>query len=355
MGIEAPGLSSTESMAMMYQKAGNSQKSMERLMDVEKACIQARGLTSQLLTFSKGGSPVVKTVSIAQLVKDTAAFALRGSNVGLNFTIEDGLWPAEIDSSQISQVINNLVINAKQAMPDGGIITIHAENTWVAGDEALPLIVGRYIRLSVKDTGSGIPEKDLPRVFDPYFTTKPEGHGLGLTICYTIVKKHNGHITVNSREGMGTVFSIYLPASGEEAKEELTGENTVVQGSGRILIVEDDKEVRSTIEGMLVQLGYEAECTAEGAAAVYAYCNSKKEGQPFDAVIMDLTICGGMGGKEAAGRILKMDPNARIIVSSGYSNDPVMSDYREYGFVNIAAKPYKIEELSRILHDVING
>jgi len=325
--------------------------------EIQKAARQAKGLTQQLLTLSKGGGePVKKPLYLAPLIKEAAIFASSGSRARCEFTLPDDLWPAEVDARQISQVINNLVINASQAMPNGGIIDIQAQNIVVRPeDKHLPLEPGRYVKISVKDNGVGISPKDLPKIFDPYFTTKKKGSGLGLAITYSIIKKHNGHITVESRLGVGTSFHIYLPAVEREisAKEVWTVRETKAAAGGRILFMDDQKMVRDMVGRMLTNLGYEVVLAKEGDEAIELYKRAKERGCAFAAVILDLTIPGGMGGEEVVRRLHEIDPGVKAIVSSGYADDPIMSDYREHGFQGVVAKPYEIEELSKILSQVI--
>ncbi|MCL6584523.1 MAG: response regulator, partial [bacterium] len=326
------------------------------LKETEKAAYQAKRLTSQLLTFSKGGLPVKKAASIAELLTNTAAFALSGSKARCELLLPDDLWWAEIDEGQMSQAINNLLINSIQAMPEGGVITIRAENELLEGSEGLPLKQGAYVKISIKDQGSGIPEKYLSQVFDPYFTTKEQGSGLGLSITYAIIKGHGGHITVESQPGAGATFHIYLPAS--EQGIVLSRQETQKElhtGRGRILFMDDQASLRSLVSDMLHDLGYEVELAKEGDEAIELYERAKESHRPFDAVILDLTIPGGMGGEEAIKRLHQLDPGVKAIVSSGYSQDPVMAEYRQHGFCEVVAKPYGIRELSEVLHKVIDG
>jgi PAS domain S-box-containing protein len=326
------------------------------LKETEKASQQAKHLTSQLLTFSRGGLPVKKNASVSELVKNTADFALSGSKAKCELSLPDGLWWAEIDEGQISQVLNNLLINAIQAMPEGGIIGISAENIAVSPNDGLPLRKGNYVKLSIKDQGVGIPEKYLNQVFDPYFTTKREGSGLGLSIAHSIIKSHGGHITVESLLGAGTVFHVYLPASEKKvpAREEMM-EEEIHSGKGRILFMDDQQSIRDMVGEMLADLGYEVACAREGDEAVELYEQARESEKPFDAVILDLTIPGGMGGEDAIKKLHEIDPEIKAIVSSGYSQDPIMSEYRQYGFSDVVAKPYGIKELSDVLHKVIGN
>lgn len=325
-----------------------------RLEEAERACYHARELTQQLLTFAKGGAPVKKTVSVEQLVRDSAGFAVRGSSVRCGFSFGDNIRPVDVDEGQMRQVFNNLVINACQAMPGGGTIKIDVRNVDTDPEDGTGMPGGEYVKISMEDQGTGIPEEHLQRIFDPYFTTKQKGSGLGLSIVYSVLKNHNAHITVTSRPGAGTTFVIYLPASTSNVvAKELAGEDYGA-GSGRVLIMDDEEIVRQIAGDILKEMGYEVEFARDGAEAVRLYRNSMSS-RPFDVVIMDLTVPGGMGGKEAIRELREADPGARAIVSSGYSRDPVMANYREYGFCEVIAKPFSSIELSRIMRKVIGG
>ena len=328
-------------------------KDIEKFLDgIEKATYRATGLTKQLLTFSKGGVPIKEAVSVSKLLKETTEFALHGSNAGCKFSIDDDLFPIEADRTQISQVINNLVINAVQAMPEGGIIEIKAENLILGKSQGLPLKEGKYIKVSVKDSGVGIPKEEFAKVFDPYWTTKHKGNGLGLTTVYSIIKRHNGHITLDSELGAGTTFHIYLPAPETKMSIEKDEAEQILKGEGRILLVDDEEDILESAGGALRELGYEAETAKDGDEAISLYVQARK---PFDLVIMDLTIPGRMGGKAAIKKLLEIDPGAKAIVSSGYSNDPIMADFAKYGFCGVLHKPYKIGEMSRVLHKILES
>ncbi len=317
-----------------------------RLTEMEKAAMRAKDLTQQLLTFSKGGKPVKILSQIDNLVREAAMFAQRGSNVRCQFEFPEELRPANVDAGQIGQVVHNLVINAVQVMPEGGIIEISGENTDVDPDNQLNLSPGKYIKIVVQDQGTGIKKDHLNRIFDPYFTTKQKGSGLGLTIVYSIIEKHDGHVTVYSEPGMGSTFTIYLPASPGSTVKTAFPEETITFGSGRILVMDDEDFIRMLASEMLRKMGYETALARDGAEAIKMYRQAMASNQPFDAVILDLTVPGGMGGQETMARLIEIDEHVKGIVSSGYSNDPVMSNYRNYGFQSAVRKPYVIREFS---------
>jgi PAS domain S-box-containing protein len=339
------------SLAKMDSRPGDQVVSW--LNEMEKASIQAKNLTQQLLTFSKGGEPVKKWVTLAELVKNSATFSLRGSNVRCEFSISHDLLPTEVDEGQIGQVINNLVLNADHAMPEGGIIEICAENIALTPDNEFSLPAGPYLRTSFRDHGVGIAPDHLPKVFDPYFTTKHKGSGLGLTVAYSIIDKHNGRMTVESEHGHGTTFTIYLPASDKPAGQPADEEKRLLIGKGKILVMDDEEFIRDVATQMLSNIGYEVSVANDGNQAIEMYRQAQKSGEPFDTVIMDLTIPGGMGGKEAIQKLKKLDPNVTALVSSGYSNDPIMSNFRNYGFQGVVKKPYRIQDMSDALRSVI--
>jgi len=327
----------------------------EKLIRAEKACLRARDLTQQLLTFSRGGAPVRKTASIADLLRETALFALRGSNVQCRFAIADDLWPADVDEGQIAQVINNLVINADQAMPDGGTISVAAANITVTPRNHLPLTAGRYIKVTVQDSGPGIAPDNLDKIFDPYFTTKKTGSGLGLASCYAIIKKHDGHISVQSPPGQGAAFTIYLAAARTppQRQSEPPAAAIIKKGSGRILVMDDEEMIRDLARAMLTAAGFEVVLTNDGAEAIAAYTRAMEEQAPFDVVLMDLTIPGGIGGKEAIRELRAIDPQVKAIVSSGYSIDAAMADFTGHGFRAVVPKPYKTETLLGVINQLL--
>ena len=326
-----------------------------RLSEAERASLRAKGLTQQLLTFSKGGGPVRETTSLPHLLKESAHFALSGSKVECEFSLPEDLWSADIDEGQISQAIQNLILNADQAMPQGGRIGVTAENVQLTDwDQSIvPLSEGRYVKVSVKDQGIGIPREHLSKVFDPFFTTKQRRSGLGLSTAYSIIKNHGGYLSVESDLGKGTTFTFYLPASSQEAPPRKTEEEIPVMGKGRVLIMDDEEAIRLSAADVLAYLGYEAALAKDGSEAIQLYQEAKESGHPFAAVIMDLTIPGGVGGQEAIQRLLELDPGAKAIVSSGYSQNPILSNFRKYGFSGVLTKPYKIQEMGQILQEVL--
>ena len=326
---------------------------MESLDEALRVASRASALTRQLLVFSKGGALVKKTALISEVLKDATAFTLRGSKVKCEFTIDEDLWPVRVDLGQFSQVIHNLAINAVQAMPHGGTIRLRARNAALEALSGLPLKAGRYVKISMQDEGLGIPREYLDKIFDPYFTTKHQGSGLGLTMAYTTIHAHDGHIAVDSEMDKGTTFRIYMPASHEELVENEDRAARLKKGEGKILVMDDEETIRNVTKKILMGLGYEVRCASDGAETIALYQDAARSGRPFDAVIMDLTIPGGMGGKETIRQLLSIDPKVTAIVSSGYSNDPIMSDFEKYGFRGVATKPYRIEKLSWILHDVL--
>jgi len=328
-------------------------KTYDVLKDTEKACARASNLTKQLLTFSKGGMPIKESFNMKELVKGSAEFAMRGSKHECKLFIPDNLWDIEADKGQVSQVIQNLVINADQATPESGVIVLKAKNIYVTDADRLPLKKGKYIKLSIEDFGIGISEEYRNKIFDPYFTTKQDGSGLGLSICHSIINKHNGYITAISEFSVGTTFTFYLPAIGKTFEEKEKNNSQIPHGKGRVLVMDDDEIVRNAVGMMLENLGYEAEFALHGAETIDKYRTAFEQNKPFDAVIMDLIIPGRMGGKEAIKELNKIDPNVKAVVSSGYSSDPIMSNYSEYGFSGVAAKPFDLSTLSKILHKLI--
>ncbi len=340
------------SLAKMYAKPQDI--ITDYLHKTEKASIRAQGLTKQLLTFSKGGAPIKKVTPLTELIKDSTSFVLRGSKVKCDYHFDQNLWAVEADEGQLSQVAQNLVINASQAMPDGGTITILATNESLALNESSSLPPGNYIKLIFQDHGTGIPPEHLSRIFDPYFSSKSTGTGLGLAISYSIIKSHGGLITVDSELGQGTTFSILLPAILNHVPQPEKQDNLHNIVARKILIMDDDQTVREIAAAMLTFIGCSFEEAGDGIEAISRYIKAQKDSVPFDIVIMDLTIPGGMGGKEAIAALLALDPQARVVVSSGYANDPIMASYKDYGFYGVLPKPFKMDELCKVIATAIN-
>lgn len=336
-------------------KLNPQDKTYERLAEAEKAIYTATGLTQQLLTFSKGGTPVKKAMAIDKLLKDSTLFALRGSNIECVFAIERDLLQAEIDEGQINQVINNLIINARHAMSGGGSIEVGAKNIILEERNVLNLPKGEYVETSVKDSGVGIPEEHLQKIFDPFFTTKKEGSGLGLASAFSIVRQHNGHICVDSELGQGTTFTIYLPAIKESSCTTGHEENGVKRGWGNILIMDDDVQIGEILCEMLTVLGYKPRFTNDCSEAIKLYKDSLESGEKIDAVILDLTIPGDIGGNGTLKKLLYINPDIKAIVSSGYSKDGGIADYETSGFKAYLPKPYTMTRLSEVLHEVLKS
>ncbi len=323
------------------------------LEQAEQACLQARHVTQQLLTFAKGGEPVKELISLDELIRSTAKFTMSGAKTQCMLNIAEDLWPAEIDEGQINQVLQNLLINATQAMPDGGEIQVIAENIWAEPDDFPQLSAGPYVRIAVVDEGIGIPPQHLARIFEPYFSTKQMGSGLGLATSHSIIMRHGGCIEVTSASGKGTTFEIYLPAVTDVKTPTKATAITLLRGSGRILVMDDDELVRRAAAQLLQSLGYVVETVPDGFAAVELYKYAKTSGKPFDAVFFDLTVPGKMGGEEAVRELQRFDPRVKAIASSGYANNRAMASYEEYGFAAVIAKPYTVHQLSRVMATVL--
>ena len=324
-----------------------------RLAAAETACGQAQNLASRLLTFAKGGTPIKELQDLKEIIQEAGQLAVCGSMTRIDFSLPSHLWEAEVDRGQMNQVFSNLFINAVQAMPLGGVIQVRAGNQVITADSGLALPPGKYVTVTVADQGEGISPENLEKIFDPYFTTKQKGSGLGLATVYAIVSQHGGTITVDSRLGQGTTFRLWLPAAEGGLHTGKAVETQPFSGHGRILVMDDDILVREVVGKMLRKLGYEPVFAQEGEEALAMYAQGQNAGDPFAAVILDLTIPGGMGGMEAIRHLLAQDPEARALVSSGYADHPIMASYQDYGFQGVIAKPYKISGLSEVLQKVI--
>ena len=328
----------------------------ERLMAAHEASLRAKRLTQQLLIFSKAGKPTKQRRSVSQVLEDMMSFTLSGSNIRCEANVADDLWLVEFDEGQMCQAFSSVMINAREAMPEGGTVEVLAENILVEEAQDLPLPAGKYIKISVRDQGCGIAKELLPKVFDPYFTTAENGAGLGLAIAYSIVREHDGYIDVESSVGVGTTVHIYLPsADGEPDAEGTETDLATLAGSWRILLMDDERIIRDGTGLVLTSLGYEVEVAREGAEAITLYQEATKAGRRFAVVILDLTVRGGMGGEEAFEILRTMDPQIRAIVSSGYADDAIMANFQEHGFCGVIVKPYEPKELGNVLRRVVMG
>lgn len=331
-----------------------------RLSEAEQASLRAQDIARQLLTFSKGGVPVKKTVPLREILEENCRLVLAGSNVRPIFQISDELWPVNVDVGQICQVVHNLVINARQAMEEGGECIIQAHN--VVSDEIELSAFGQvdshsdqWVQISIIDHGSGISKENIEKIFDPYFTTKSTGSGLGLATSYSIIRNHGGVLSVKSEPGKGSAFSLFLPAVPNVKMAQESPERRVKLGQGKILIMDDEIQIRKVLGEMLETCGYSYQTAKDGEEALHIFCQAREIGDPFSAVILDLTVPGGVGGKDVISKLLTIDPQVKAIVVSGYSNDPVLANYQEYGFKGRVAKPFNLVDLSVVLNSVLEG
>ena len=346
------GILGNVSLAKVHASEGDALWS--RLGEAERALDQATRLVRQLMSLSRSGSPVTEAASILDIIDQSASLALSGSRVSYQIHGPDDAWAVNVDTTQISRVVQNLVINAEQAMPDGGELAIEVTHVTLTAASPFPLEPGRYVKVRFADEGVGIAPDAMSRIFDPYFTTKRSGTGLGLAVAYTNVAKHGGHITVTSQLGQGTTFDVYLPASGIDVDTVDVEREGPEGGSGRILVMDDEPAVKEVCAEMLRFLGYDVTTTADGEEAIERYAEFHDEGTPFDLVITDLTVPGGMGGKAVVERLRERYPGVRVVAASGYYNDPVMADFRRHGFTGALRKPFTTGELGEVVQQVLS-
>jgi CheY-like chemotaxis protein len=322
------------------------------LEQIVTASERARRLTAQLLTFARGGSPQRHLVDLRALVREASELAVTGTNVSLELDLAEDLWCAEVDAGQLEQVISNLLINARQAMPDGGRVWVTARNAAPTGADGDS---GRQVEIRIRDEGCGIDQGDLDRIFEPYFTTKETGTGLGLAITHSVIARHGGSLRVTSEEGGGTEFTVLLPASRDELRSVQESPAPSAATGYRLLVMDDEEPVRDLLVRLLTRQGHAVTAVADGSQALSAWAAAATEGRPFHAAIMDLTVPGGMGGREAMARLRQTDPGARAIVTSGYSQDPVMADLQRHGFAAKLPKPFNGDDVARALRAVLGG
>jgi CheY-like chemotaxis protein len=333
----------------------HKEHSLTMLEQAEKALHMAVNLTTQLLTFSKGGRPAKKKIQLQSVIDNSVRFALSGSSVDFRIKFDDNLWAVDADEGQIGQVVQNIVLNADQAMPAGGTIAIATKNVRSPGEGLhARLAKGMYIEISIKDNGIGIPEKYIPRLFDPYFTTKEKGSGLGLATSYSIIKNHGGMIAVESQLGKGSTFFVYLPAFESEGERVVTiPAPDDAARKGRILVMDDEELIRNIVGIMLRALGHEVKFAENGEEAVAKYREALSSDSRFDGVILDLTVRGGMGGEETLRELLALDPDVKAVVSSGYADSATISEYKSRGFSACLTKPYEVDALGDILNELL--
>lgn len=339
------------SLAKMYAKPGY--EVFDVLAEAEKASIRAKDLTLQLLTFADGKKRTKKPLFLEKPLQEWVTSALRDSQITPELYIQENLWAVEADELQIHNVIDSIVLNARNAMSGKGLIRLKAENADVDSSAGMPLRKGKFVLISIEDNRAGVSERLSEKTFDPFYTSGQKNNGLGLYTSYSIIKKHYGHFTVDSKPGVSTIFRIYLPAYQEKVPPSEETLRQYPTGKGKILVMDDEEIVRLVVSKLLNQCGYAAELARDGREMLRIYKAAMEAGDPFDAVIMDLVIEEGMGGQEAIKHLLEIDPDAKAIVSSGYSNAPVMSHFQEFGFTGFLAKPYRLDELGRVLHETL--
>ena len=340
-------------LALVKLSSSLEKETEDRITAAENAILSAKAMTQQLLTFSKGGAPIKKTIEANRFIQEAAEYSARSSKLPCDVSLASPLERIDIDHGQMTQALHQLILNAHHAMPLGGKVRVSGETRTLGPQDDLPLPHGKYVKIAVSDAGVGIPKNHLPNIFDPYFTTKSDGSGLGLTIAHSIVAKHEGYIRVESKEKVGSTFNIYLPISKNPVSEQTKAPAPEAPPNGRVLVMDDEEMIRNMLRTLLSRFGYDVVVASEGGEAVDAYKKASLSANPFDGVILDLTVRDGMGGREAIEQLLEFDPEVKAIVSSGYSTDPIMSAYQDYGFKGVVSKPYGTEELLNTLREVI--
>ena len=334
----------------------------EKMLDARQACRSAANLTKQFLTFSSGGAPVTMVTSIEPLITHSTRLALAGSNVDFECSFPAGLRDVVVDAGQISMVVGHVISNAKEAMPEGGVIRIHIENADSIPEKDLGALIDsdvKYVKITIQDQGVGIPAEILSQVFDPYFTSKnvyhKKGLGLGLAVTYSIIQRHGGSIDIASQKDRGTTVTIYLPASEGLIVPQESKPRKALPVARKILVMDDEEMLGKMTSNMLERLGYEVEVACNGEEAIQLYTNAMRSDRPFGAVMLDLTIKGGMGGRETIKQLIELNPDIRAIVASGYSNDPVMANFRQYGFLDALHKPYGLSDLKKSIGGIVDA
>lgn len=340
-------------LSMATNQCGPDNPLFHFLKSAENASVRAKDLTYQLLTFSKEGVPTKEKTSIRTLLTEAAGFILSGSKCQLRHHLPEDLWAVMADEGQISQVINNLLINAVHAMPDGGALTINAENVLVGGEPSLPLEPGAFNKITIADEGVGIAVEDMAKIFDPYFSTKKSGTGLGLATSYSIIKNHGGHIEVESEVGQGSTFTLYLPAMQGDVQVPQRQDTLIHRGEGRILVMDDEVMIQQIVGDMLKHLGYQVDYAENGCEAIDKFHEAQTSSAPFDALILDMTVPGGKGAKEVIEALLPSYPSLKAVLSSGYVDNPMMKAYRSHGFRGTITKPFNIAEISWVMKTVV--
>lgn len=322
------------------------------LSEAEQSAFRASSLTKQLLTFAKGSTPVRQRLPVRELIEETAGFCLSGSLADYELELSEDLFDVELDRGQMDQALSSIIVNAEESMPDGGLIRIRAENRTIGSEHGLPVRKGHYVAISVTDQGGGIPEDDLHRIFDPYYTTKPNHNGLGLTTAHSVVSQHDGCIDVESVVGKGATFYVYLPAAEvREQKHEWDMEDSTDSpvARRRVLFMDDEDYIRRTAAKLLEHIGYETTTAARGEEVLDLYRESLDESRPFDVVVLDLSVNGGKGARETISELRQLDPEVRAVVTSGYATDPILNDFRRFGFTAALSKPYTVQTIEQAI------